>query len=298
MRTPGSGYRITEFDDYKDAFSTITLERDEQGILLLTCDWNVPNTREWIRDIRNALFQIGEDPENRVLIIAGKEDEIPGMGRSFHGIVRNEESVERGLHETTGRPVVWPEKPFDTVAEMPDFWEIIHSLGRGWDALLDLGIPLIAAVSGSLTSHPEYALLGDIVLCSDDAKFQDGAHVGQGFPPGDGVNIIWPLLLGMNRGRYFLWTNQVIDAQQALDWGVVNEVLPSDQLLDRAYELARLICRESPFVVSLSKKILTHQLKMMVHANFEHGLALEGLAFPGYLDKMWKRSPKSPATDQ
>jgi enoyl-CoA hydratase/carnithine racemase len=52
--------------------------------------------------------------------------------------------------------------------------------------------------------------------------------------PGDGMHIVYPLLLGMNRGRYFLLTGQTLNAQKALELGLVAEVLPPDKLLGRA----------------------------------------------------------------
>jgi enoyl-CoA hydratase/carnithine racemase len=58
--------------------------------------------------------------------------------------------------------------------------------------------------------------LCDIVIASDTATFQDDPHFLNGIVPGDGVHIIWPLLLGPNRGRYFLLTGQKLSAQEAL----------------------------------------------------------------------------------
>jgi len=64
--------------------------------------------------------------------------------------------------------------------------------------------------------------------------------------PGDGMHIIYPLLLGLNRGRYFLLTGQTLNARQALDLGLVSEVLPRPQLLARAWELAEQLAQRPP----------------------------------------------------
>lgn len=52
-----------------------------------------------------------------------------------------------------------------------------------------------------------------LVIASDTATFQDAPHFPNGIVPGDGVHIVWPLLLGPNRGRYFLLTGQRLSAQ-------------------------------------------------------------------------------------
>ena len=64
-------------------------------------------------------------------------------------------------------------------------------------------------------------LLADIVIASDTALFSDSGHFPGGQVPGDGVHVVFPMLMGMNRGRYFLWTGQVIKADEALRLGLV-----------------------------------------------------------------------------
>ena len=59
-----------------------------------------------------------------------------------------------------------------------------------------------------------------------------------GLVPGDGMHIVYPMLLGMNRGRYFLLTGQAIEADEAKQLGLVNEVMPQSELIGRAWVLA------------------------------------------------------------
>src|SRR5215475_16080772 len=100
---------------------------------------------------------------------------------------------------------------------------------------------MIAAVNGPAIIHAELAVLCDIVLAADTAVFQDAPHFPGGLVPGDGVHVVWPLVLGANRGRYFLLTGQKLSAQEALNLGVVSEIVPREKLLARAWELARQI---------------------------------------------------------
>jgi enoyl-CoA hydratase/carnithine racemase len=97
--------------------------------------------------------------------------------------------------------------------------------------LLNIEVPVIAAINGPAWRHGELPLLSDIVLAAHTAAFQDSAHFQNGRVPGDGMHIVVPLLLGMNRGRYFLLTGQTLSAQEAKDLGLVAEILPPDRVL-------------------------------------------------------------------
>jgi enoyl-CoA hydratase/carnithine racemase len=145
-------------------------------------------------------------------------------------------------------------------------------------AQLEIEVPMIAAVNGTASIHSEQALLCDIVLAAENASFRDACHFSAGLVPGDGIAVAYSEAIGMSRARYFLLTGAEISVRQAHDWGLVHEVLPSDRLLDRAYELASLLKEKPAFVRRLTRQLLVHEIKRRMHNEVGYGLALEHLA--------------------
>jgi enoyl-CoA hydratase/carnithine racemase len=153
------------------------------------------------------------------------------------------------------------------------WWEGRHML----KSLDDIDVPIISAVNGSATIHPEIPVMADIVLASPEAEFADRAHFAvRDTVPGDGVNLIWGELLGPTRSKYFLLTGMAIGAVEAVRLGVVNEILPRDQLLNRAWELAEDLCRRSLPVLRYTKSALTVGFRQHFSDRLSHSLGVEG----------------------
>jgi enoyl-CoA hydratase/carnithine racemase len=93
------------------------------------------------------------------------------------------------------------------------------------------------------------------------------------------------LLLGMNRGRYFLLTGQTLSAQEAKDLGLVAEVLPRDKVLARAWEHAEAIAQKPALLVRYTRLMLTEYLKKRMQDLLGYGLAMEGLALMEQLEQ-------------
>lgn len=203
------------------------------------------------RELGIAFAQIAADPDLRVLVITG-------TGENFCA-------------------------EFQSDVEIPSMnaatWDVILREGRSLlNNLVAIEVPVIAAVNGPAFIHAEIALLADIVLASKTAIFADKPHALAGVVPGDGVHSIWPMLLGPNRGRYFLLTGQEIGAQEALSLGLVGEVLPPEALLPRARELARTIAARPAIANRYTRLLLTGPIRERLAADLDKGLAMEGLA--------------------
>ena len=96
--------------------------------------------------------------------------------------------------------------------------------------------------------------------------------------PGDGMHIVYPLLLGINRGRYFLMTGQTLDAAEAHRLGIVAEVLAPDKLLSRAWELAEDLTKKPGLLLRYTRLLFTEYLRRQMHELLGYGLAMESLA--------------------
>jgi enoyl-CoA hydratase/carnithine racemase len=96
--------------------------------------------------------------------------------------------------------------------------------------------------------------------------------------PGDGMHVVFPLLLGANRGRAYLLTGKVISAEEAVQLGLALEVVPDDELAARAWELATSLARNTDLVLRYTRVMLVEQLKRQMQDLLGYGLAMEMLA--------------------
>ena len=243
---------MASLDQYADKYPSIKMER-HNGILQMTFHTD-DGPLQWggspHQEFSQVFVDVGSDTENRIIIMTG-------TGASFTGP---------------------PGPAAGTPKRSPREWDQTYWEGkRILTSLLDVEVPMISAINGPALRHSEIPLLCDIVLASDTAAFQDSGHFMSGLVPGDGMHIVYPLLLGVNRGRYFLLTGQRIEAAEAKTLGLVNEVMPQADLLPRAWELAKQMSRQSDIVLRYSRVAMTLVIKRQIHDLLGYGLALEGL---------------------
>lgn len=123
-------------------------------------------------------------------------------------------------------------------------------------ALFNLEVPVIAAVNGhAIGAGLDLACMCDIRIASENAKFAE-SFVKLGIVPGDGGAWFLPRLIGLSRASELAFTGEAIDAQRAADWGLVSRVVPADQVVQTAQELATRIAANPPHAVRLTKRLL------------------------------------------
>jgi enoyl-CoA hydratase/carnithine racemase len=255
--------------DYQQKYQFIALSRDAAGVLTMRLHykgghflWGFPQHEE----VADCLLHISRDRENKIVIVTGTDD------------------VFLDAFE-----------PVEDMSDLfkPSFQEFCSKhLSVGYRLIqnhLDVEVPMIGVVNGPAGVHAELAVMCDIVLAAPDAYFADSAHFPNGIAPGDGVHILWPELLGMNRGRYFLLMGEKIYADEAKRLGIVNEVLPREQLQARAEEIAASLAQHDAIMLRHTRAVLVQKLRKQVadllplglHASFGSSMAQVSLGSVG-----------------
>jgi enoyl-CoA hydratase/carnithine racemase len=238
---------------YFSAFKNFAFSRTPSGVLTLrlhTDGGPATFTGPMHTDLPRALYEIGEDRDNRVLVLTGTGDRFMTDidGPSLGDITK---------------PAAWDR----TIAEGR----------RVMQRLVDLEMPVVAAVNGPASVHSEYALLADIVIAADTTVFTDFPHLTFGIVPGDGVHLAWEEAIGLNRARYLTLTQGSFTAQQAERWGAVAEVHPLEHVLPRAREVAEGLAARPQLLTRYLAITVRQRLSRRMAEATQVGMALEGL---------------------
>ncbi len=240
------------FEEYANRYRHLRLERDAQGIVAVTLhtdDGPFVATPAARRELAAACLELANDPDNRVMLLTGTGDRFT---------VADPESASTLSVDALGQ-----------------------AAGEGEGLLihfLEIGIPIVVAVNGPARVLTELIPLGHVILLADTATLQDATHLLRGLPPTDGGQIVWPEVLGVVRGKYYLLTGQELSAPEALALGAANEVLPPTQLLPRAWEHARKLAALPSITLRNTHEVLTQGLRRRIYQDAGSGLALGSLA--------------------
>jgi enoyl-CoA hydratase len=204
----------------EDGLAVVTLNRPQQ--------MNALN-----RPLRSAIVEafekLRDDEDVRVVILTG-------AGRAFCAGLDLKELA--GETDTSGDE--------DAVTQGADILTAMDALTQ----------PIIGAVNGvAVTGGFEFALGCDVLIGSPEARFAD-THARVGIVPGWGLSQKLPRLIGINRARELSFTGNYIGAEQAERWGLLNRVVPSDDLLDTCKALARDMLSCDPVLLRKYKQLI------------------------------------------
>lgn len=243
-----------QFDEYRETFKDFfAMERRDDGVILVrghTLDGPIQLSVQNHRALGQMLKVVGADPVNEVMILTGSGEEFM-MDADPEGFALEEQDMEH-----------WA-------------YEYAYKDGRiNVSALVnDLEIPTIGILNGS-GFHTEIVLMCDITLAAADATLFD-LHYDIGSVPADGIHNAFQELLGTKRAAYALLTGQAIGARQALEWGMVNEVLPREQLVDRAYAIADHIMSQPRTTRRLTTQIVRRPWRQRITSDLDGGFGIQ-----------------------
>ena len=223
------------------AYESIIFEK-EDNIAIIT--FNRPEARNAVNnqvraEFTAAIAEVEADDDIKVLILTGR-------GKAFASGVDIKE-----FSKTT---------PYHA-----------HNLFRLGERVEKLPKPVIAAVNGfSLGGGNEIALGCDIIIASERAKFGQ-PELNIGIIPGGGATQRLPRMIGVCRAKELIFTSDIITAEEAFNLGMINRVVPEDQLMPTAKEIAKKIATKSPAALKLAKQAINYGMQ----TNLESGLKYE-----------------------
>ncbi len=220
----------------KDAVAVLTINR-EQALNAIDAQTSSEMYRAW-EDFR-------DDDNLRVAILTGVGPKSFSTGMDLVATAKGENQFEGG------RPV-----PFG-----------------GFTKRMPIYKPIIAAINGfCLAGGMELALTCDIRICSPDARF-GLPEVRWAIMPGAGGTQRMPRAIPQAWANYLILTAEQIDAETAMRIGLVSHVVPKEELMDRAWQIANTICERGPLAVRAAKESINRGLDMPL----DNGLAFEDL---------------------
>ena len=235
-------------------FENILVERNEPFAIITINRPKVLNalSGQTLAEIDGALDELGREPNIRSIILTGSGNRAFAAGADI-GELQALESAQDGFDHSR--------RSHRLLFKMHDLPKVV-----------------IMAVNGyALGGGCELAMAGDIILAAENARFGQ-PEVNLGIIPGFGGTQRLPRLVGRTKALELIFTGEHITAQQALEMGLVNRVVPADQLLPTAQELARKIAEKAPLAIALAKRAVYEGLEMSPRAGNEAEMTLFGLA--------------------
>jgi enoyl-CoA hydratase len=243
--------------NYAD-FQFLKFEEKPSGVLLITINrpdvMNATNARlHW--ELTKIWPVINDDPTVRVAVITGAGERAFSAGGDLDWI-----------SQTAGNP----EMVANTMKEAGD---IVFNM-------LACEKAIISAINGvAVGAGLAVALMADISIMAEEARLTDG-HVRLGVSAGDHAVILWPLLCGMAKAKYYLMTADFLDGKEAERIGLVSLCVPRAALMEKAMATANKLATTSQQAVRFTKRSLNNWMRHFQPA-FDASLAMEMLCFLG-----------------
>lgn len=240
------------FESYSERLSPFFKMKRENGIIEVRMHTEGGEALFGL-EIHRAFAQmfraVGADRKNEVMILTG-------TGNHWVRSVNPETSID---------PSTFVDVIYDTY--QIDGTKIVEEM------IWSVNIPVIAAVNGP-GFHAETAFLADITLCTPDTSFVE-PHFTIGLVPGDGNYLILQELIGLKRANKAMFLGQPISAEQALEWGLVTDIVPRGDLLSQSWAMARYLMVRPREVRGLTTAVARQRWKNLLTREFGMHLSHE-----------------------
>ena len=155
------------------------------------------------------------------------------------------------------------------------------TLGRGprrlINHILEVEAPVVVALNGDAVGFgATLALFGDIIIAAEGARIGD-AHVRVGLVAGDGGAVVWPLMVGVHRAKEYLMTGDLLSATEAERIGLINHVVPPDELMAAAQKMAGRLAAGPTWAIRWTKASINKIIRERMNLLLDTGLAYEAL---------------------
>lgn len=158
--------------------------------------------------------------------------------------------------------------------------EVMSEARKLVHGMLDCRKPIVSAARGwAVGAGLACVILADVSIAAKDAKFSDG-HLKIGVAAGDHATIIWPLLCGLAKAKYYLLTAEPFTGEEAERMNLISLAVPDEEVEARAVAVASRLAEGAPAAIRWTKTMLNHWTKS-ASPIFEASLALEFIGFSG-----------------
>lgn len=237
-----SHYRQLKID-IVDRIATITMNRP---------DTLNATQGEMHTELARIFIDLENDPDVDVMILTG-------AGRAFNA----------------GGDIVWMQEGVD---DPLSFNSVIREGKQLIFGMLDCEKPIIAKVNGHAVGlGATLALYCDIIFMAENAKIGD-PHVKIGLTAGDGGAVIWPQLIGYARAKEYLMTGELIGAADAKAMGLVNRVVPREELDAAVDTFVRNLNAGAKLAIRGTKTTINIGLRQLAHSIMDASLAYEAMS--------------------
>jgi enoyl-CoA hydratase len=143
-----------------------------------------------------------------------------------------------------------------------DQQRFLYLVGATFNRIESFPKPTIAAVHGiAVAGGMELVLCCDLVWAGESARFGD-AHANYGLLPGGGSSMRLPRRIGVTRAKYLLYTGEILPCRELADWGLINAIVPDDELGDAIERVVELLGRRSPLSLRRVKQLVNDGLEV------------------------------------